>query len=460
MPDSPLRFLPRPWAPPPDMAGAGRPSARDRRRWRSRRVALRARFACQRRASGFPTLDASGGDNDSLLRLVADPRPDRRPGLVRPAPVPHGTGRRLRHALVAAGRCADRRASSLPPPPLTGSMAIGRNRRADRLAAAAVGAGAVLPAQARRAPSAAIGRCCRLLVIGGAALHFIGIFAPGKIDHHNVQLVLTLAAIPAAARRAGARFRQRRCGRRLRRADAGGRHGNAALCRRRRALRRRALARSAAAPRPRWPCGFGVGFAGRGGRRSSSPPFRHGAGWSAAMRRLLDPAVRDRGARRRRPCGVAVGRRGDRGSLRRQAAALACARRRGRRDRACSLFPQCLADSLCRPRPAPEDVLAERHRRGAAALERPRTTIRRWRRSYYVTPLIGLDRACRRIAPARRRGTVGTHRRGFLVAAVRRQRLAGARLDVLDPACRDPACRLGRRLAPARRRPPANRQRR
>ena len=33
------------------------------------------------------------------------------------------------------------------------------------------------------------------IVIGAAALHFIGIFAPGEIDHHNVQLVLTLAAI-------------------------------------------------------------------------------------------------------------------------------------------------------------------------------------------------------------------------------------------------------------------------
>lgn len=34
-------------------------------------------------------------------------------------------------------------------------------------------------------------------IVGGAALHFIGIFAPGAIDHHNVQLVLTLAMIAA-----------------------------------------------------------------------------------------------------------------------------------------------------------------------------------------------------------------------------------------------------------------------
>lgn len=46
-------------------------------------------------------------------------------------------------------------------------------------------------------------------VVGGAALYFIGIFAPGAIDHHNVQLTLTLAmaaALSGAApgRRGGA----------------------------------------------------------------------------------------------------------------------------------------------------------------------------------------------------------------------------------------------------------------
>ena len=48
------------------------------------------------------------------------------------------------------------------------------------------------------------------LVIGGAALHFIGIFAPGNIDHHNVQLVLTLAAIAALVAPDAARFRAAR----------------------------------------------------------------------------------------------------------------------------------------------------------------------------------------------------------------------------------------------------------
>jgi len=33
------------------------------------------------------------------------------------------------------------------------------------------------------------------VVVGGAALHFIGIFSPGSVDHHNVQLMLTLASL-------------------------------------------------------------------------------------------------------------------------------------------------------------------------------------------------------------------------------------------------------------------------
>jgi hypothetical protein len=32
-------------------------------------------------------------------------------------------------------------------------------------------------------------------IIGAAALHFIGIFKPGSLDHHNVQLLLTLASL-------------------------------------------------------------------------------------------------------------------------------------------------------------------------------------------------------------------------------------------------------------------------
>jgi hypothetical protein len=34
-----------------------------------------------------------------------------------------------------------------------------------------------------------------MVVVGGAALYFIGIFSPGSVDHHNVQLMLTLASL-------------------------------------------------------------------------------------------------------------------------------------------------------------------------------------------------------------------------------------------------------------------------
>lgn len=48
-----------------------------------------------------------------------------------------------------------------------------------RAARAFAGAPAVLPAA----------------VVGGAALYYIGIFSPGALDHHNVQLMLTLASL-------------------------------------------------------------------------------------------------------------------------------------------------------------------------------------------------------------------------------------------------------------------------
>ena len=40
-----------------------------------------------------------------------------------------------------------------------------------------------------------------LFIIGGATLYYTGIFAPGAIDHHNVQLVLMLAMVLFLLRR-------------------------------------------------------------------------------------------------------------------------------------------------------------------------------------------------------------------------------------------------------------------
>jgi hypothetical protein len=142
---------------------------------------------------GFPTLTASHGDNDSLLRLVQirdliggqgwfdlhQYRMGPEGGFVM-----HWS--RLVDAPIAAIILAVQR--------LTGSMAAGETVALVawplalmalamalmlRIARAVGGEWAVLPA----------------LAIGGAALYFVGIFAPGNIDHHNVQLVLTLATL-------------------------------------------------------------------------------------------------------------------------------------------------------------------------------------------------------------------------------------------------------------------------
>jgi hypothetical protein len=159
---------------------------------------LAALFAlCLHAASGFPTLAASHGDNDSLLRLVQirdllggqgwfdmhQYRMGPEGGFVM-----HWS--RLIDAPIAAIILA---ASSL-----TGSTAFGET-------AALVGWPLMLMAAALAfilRLARAIGGDWALLpalTIGGAALHFVGIFAPGNIDHHNVQLVLTLAAVTALA---------------------------------------------------------------------------------------------------------------------------------------------------------------------------------------------------------------------------------------------------------------------
>jgi hypothetical protein len=48
------------------------------------------------------------------------------------------------------------------------------------------------------------------VVVGGAALYFIGIFSPGSVDHHKVQLMLTMASmsllLEAAVRGSAALF--------------------------------------------------------------------------------------------------------------------------------------------------------------------------------------------------------------------------------------------------------------
>ena len=150
---------------------------------------------CLHAAGGFPTLTAATGDNDSMLRLVEirdliggqgwfdlhQYRMGPQGGFVM-----HWS--RLVDAPIAAiilvvsafsGRLATGEAVAMllwTTLLMTAALAF-----ALRIARAVGGDWALLPAA----------------IICTAALHFGGVFAPGDIDHHNVQLTLTLATMSA-----------------------------------------------------------------------------------------------------------------------------------------------------------------------------------------------------------------------------------------------------------------------
>ena len=150
---------------------------------------------CLHAAGGFPTLTAATGDNDSMLRLVEirdliggqgwfdlhQYRMGPQGGFVM-----HWS--RLVDAPIAA--------IILVVSAFSGKLATGETVAmllwttllmaaalafTLRIARAVGGDWALLPA----------------VIICTAALHFGGVFAPGNIDHHNVQLTLTLAAMTA-----------------------------------------------------------------------------------------------------------------------------------------------------------------------------------------------------------------------------------------------------------------------
>ncbi|UVK39531.1 GtrA family protein [Mesorhizobium sp. AR10] len=142
---------------------------------------------------GFRELTNAGGDNDSLLRLVE----------VRDMLAGQGWFDLHQYRMGPEGgfvmhwsRLVDAPLAAivLVASALTGSMALAENVAqvlwpalffclavffTARAARSFAGEGAVLPA----------------VVVGAAALHFIGIFAPGALDHHNVQLTLTMASL-------------------------------------------------------------------------------------------------------------------------------------------------------------------------------------------------------------------------------------------------------------------------
>lgn len=158
--------------------------------------------------AGFPELSNAGGDNDSLLRMVE----------VRDMLAGQGWFDLHQYRMGLEGgfvmhwsRLVDAPIATiiLAVSALTGSMAVAENVvqvlwpallfcvavfYTARAARSFAGKGAMLPA----------------IVIGAAALHFIGVFSPGALDHHNVQLTLTMASLSllleAPARRWAALF--------------------------------------------------------------------------------------------------------------------------------------------------------------------------------------------------------------------------------------------------------------
>ena len=143
--------------------------------------------------AGFPELTNAGGDNDSLLRMVE----------IRDMLAGQGWFDLHQYRMGPEGgfvmhwsRLVDAPIAAiiLAVSALTGSMTAAENVAKVlwpallfvvtlfyliRAARSFAGERAVLPA----------------VVVGAAALHYIGIFSPGAIDHHNVQLALTMASL-------------------------------------------------------------------------------------------------------------------------------------------------------------------------------------------------------------------------------------------------------------------------
>lgn len=147
--------------------------------------------------SGFPSLVSFSGDNDNLMRLAE----------VRDLIGGQGWFDLHQYRMGPAGGFL-MHWSRLVDAPIAALILLGEALSGDR-ATGETAALVLWPAMLFGAALVFILRSARSLgggaavlpavVVGGAALHFISIFAPGAIDHHNVQLVLTLAAIAALA---------------------------------------------------------------------------------------------------------------------------------------------------------------------------------------------------------------------------------------------------------------------
>jgi len=142
---------------------------------------------------GFPGLTDAGGDNDSLLRLVE----------VRDMLAGQGWFDLHQYRMGVEGgfvmhwsRLVDAPLAAiiLVASALTGSMAMAETV-AEVLWPALLFCVALLFTVRAARSFAGPGTVLPAAVIGAAALHFIGIFSPGALDHHNVQLTLTMASL-------------------------------------------------------------------------------------------------------------------------------------------------------------------------------------------------------------------------------------------------------------------------
>jgi hypothetical protein len=150
---------------------------------------------CLHALAGFPTLPAANGDNDSLLRLVE----------IRDLLGGQGWFDLHQYRMGPAGGFV-MHWSRLVDAPIAAVIVV----VSAMIGKPATGETVVLFAWTTPLMAAALTFLLRIVrsvydewatmpafIICTAALHFSGVFAPGDIDHHNVQLTLCLAAITA-----------------------------------------------------------------------------------------------------------------------------------------------------------------------------------------------------------------------------------------------------------------------
>ncbi|RWC56539.1 GtrA family protein [Mesorhizobium sp.] len=150
-------------------------------------------FLAVNASAGFPALIDAGGDNDNLLRLVE----------VRDLLAGQGWFDLHQYRMGLEGgfvmhwsRLVDAPIAAivLAVSKLTGNTTLAENVAQVAWPALLFGLTMVFIIRTARG-FAGNGAVLPVIVVGAAALYFIGIFTPGALDHHNVQLMLTVASL-------------------------------------------------------------------------------------------------------------------------------------------------------------------------------------------------------------------------------------------------------------------------